>query len=171
MFTFGLLYIIFYILILLSLFLLLFLFIPLNILTAWSLTSYLVFIQKYTNMKGLFFFLIFALTGLPPVGLFFVKFNILAFLLYQTNPGFMFILFLVFFLNMLYYIQLFNIKNFKHKVYHQITPVVLRQWAFDSKFANASRLNYHFLYSIITVLFFISLSIFLYVDLFLFIKS
>ena len=83
-----------------------------------STTNLMIFIQRYVPLKNLIFFLIFTLTGLPPFGLFFVKFNLLAFVLYQTHFFFVIILFLMFFLNMLFYVQLFNFRNFKKKTYH-----------------------------------------------------
>lgn len=118
-------YIYFYIFTILTLLVLSFVYLPIALLTQFSATTYLVTIQKYTNLKGLFFFCIFILTGLPPVGLFFVKFNIFLFLLYQTHFILVVVLFLVFFLNMLYYIQLFNVKNYKKPIYAVIKPAIL----------------------------------------------
>lgn len=118
MFTFSLLYVFMYLFIFLGLLALVFTQIPTYAFINLSTTNLMVFIQRYLPLKNLMFFLIFTLTGLPPFGLFFVKFNLLAFVLYQTHFFFVLILFLMFFLNMLYYVQLFNFRNFKKKTYH-----------------------------------------------------
>lgn len=118
MFTLGICYLIIYSLLILSLFSISFIKFPIYCLTEWSVSTFLIFINRYTKVKELFLFFIFSLTGLPPVGLFFVKFNILTFIFYQTHIIIIIILFIMFFLNMLYYAQLFNIKNFKKNIYH-----------------------------------------------------
>lgn len=110
-----------YLFIFLSLLALIFTQIPLYVFTNYSTTNLMIFIQKYVPLKNLIFFLIFALTGLPPFGLFFVKFNLLTFILYQTHFFLIIVVFLMFFLNMLYYVQLFNFRNFKKKSYHEFT--------------------------------------------------
>ena len=122
MFTLGLAYVLVYLFTFLSLLILAFNQMPIQFLTQLSTSTFLVILQKYTNFKGLFLALIFALTGLPPVGLFFVKFNILAFVLYQTHIVVMLGLFFVFFLNMLFYMQIFNTKNSKSRVYSVMNP-------------------------------------------------
>ena len=126
MFTFSLLYVFTYLCIFLSLLVLAFTQLPLHVLTHLSLPNFVVFLQKYIPSKNLFLLLIFSLTGLPPVGLFFVKFNILTFLLYQTHLFVGVILFFMFLLNMLYYTQLFNFKNFNKPLYTVLTPDILR---------------------------------------------
>lgn len=135
MFTFSLLYVFMYLFIFLGLLALLFTQIPTYVLISYSTTNLMVYIQRYVPLKNLIFFLIFALTGLPPFGLFFVKFNLLTFILYQTHFFLAIALFLMFFLNMLYYVQLFNFKNFKKKSYHE----------FDSNLCSKLQLadNYH----------------------------
>lgn len=124
MFTLSLLYVIFYLVTLLALLVFSFSHTPVYALTHMSTTNFIIFIQKYVPTKSLFLFLVFCLTGLPPVGLFFVKFNLLAFILYQTHFFNVVILFLFFFLNMLYYIQLFNFKNFKKPIYNLLNSEV-----------------------------------------------
>lgn len=167
MFTLGLLYVYLYIYIFLSLLLLTFSFIPLQLLTKWSLTFYLAFLQKYTNIKNLFFFLIFSLTGLPPVGLFFVKFNILSFVLYQTHFLLIIFLFLIFLLNMFYYIQIFNIKNFKVNIYSNLNSSIFQVWSTDSNINYGNYNSYHYTYFIVSVLGVIVCTIFFYTDLLL----
>lgn len=167
MFTLGLLYIYLYIYIFLSFLLLSFSFVPLQFLTKWSLTSYLIFLQKYTNIKNIFFVLVFSLTGLPPVGLFFIKFNILSFVLYQTHILLIIFLFFIFLLNMLYYIQLLNVKNFKTNIYSNLNSNIFQIWGNDSRVNYGNNINYHHLYFIISTIGFIFCTIFFYTDFFL----
>ncbi len=167
MFTLGLLYIYIYISIFLSFLLLVFSFIPVQFLTKWSLTFYLIFLQKYTNVKNLFFFLVFSLTGLPPVGLFFVKFNILSFVLYQTHIILIIFLFLVFLLNMLFYIQVFNIKNFKINTYSNLNTTIFQVWGNDSRINYGNYFNYYHTYFIVSIIGVVFCTIYIYIDLFL----
>ena len=172
MFTLGLLYVFIYVLVFISLLILSFLPLPIYYLTHHSTTSYLVILQKYTIFKNLFMLLIFVLTGLPPVGLFFVKFNILVFILYQVNLFTLFTLFILFFMNMLYYMQLFNIKNFKKNCYSEINSNIFKIWRNQSE-NNCSLTNYtfyNFLFFINFLLFFIFTLLFTYSDLFFIFK-
>lgn len=169
MFTLGLSYVLVYLFIFLSLLTLSFSQLPIQFLTQLSTSTFLVILQKYTNFKGLFLFLIFALTGLPPVGLFFVKFNILAFVLYQTHLATMVGLFLIFFLNMLFYMQLFNVKNYKKQVYFVMNSDIFTIWQqnFLSKNCKTTYSTYILVLSIITILLFLSLTLFFFADVFL----
>lgn len=125
MFTFSFFYAFMYLFVFLSLLTLAFTQFPLQLLTKYSTSNFFIFLLKYTHTKNLFLFLIFCLTGLPPVGLFFIKFNILSFLLYQNHIFFSIVLFFMFFFNMLYYSQLFNFKNTKKNTYNIVTPSIL----------------------------------------------
>lgn len=125
MFTFSFFYAFMYLFVFLSLLTLAFTQFPLQLLTKYSTSNFFIFLLKYTPTKNLFLFLLFCLTGLPPVGLFFIKFNILAFLLYQNHVFFSLVLFFMFFFNMLYYTQLFNFKNTKKNTYNVVTPTAL----------------------------------------------
>ncbi len=167
MFTIGFLYVYVYIFIFLSLLLLTFSVLPLQLLTRWSLTFYLVFLQKYTNLKTLFFFLIFSLTGLPPVGLFFIKFNVLSYILYQTHALLIIFLFFVFLANMFYYIQILNVKNFKNNIYSNINNSIFQIWNIDSSFHNITYYTYSYINFILLILGIIFSLIFFYSDLFL----
>lgn len=141
MFTFSLLYVFMYLFVFLGLLALMFTQISLHIFTSYSTMSIMLYIQKYIPVKNLIFFLIFALTGLPPFGLFFVKFNILTFVLYQTHFFVIVVLFLMFFLNMLYYAQLFNFKNFKGKTYSRLNEVTFSAIGLSTAF-QATRSTY-----------------------------
>lgn len=169
MFTFVLMYIFFYVFIILSLLILSFVFLPLSFLTQFSLTSYLVIIQKYTAMRGIFFFCVFSLSGLPPVGLFFVKFNIFLFLIYQTHFIFIIVLFFIFLLNMFYYIQLFNVKNFKTPVYAVIKPVIFLNYqeTYNITTLSLNYSKYHLMLFINTFFGLIVLNLLFYSDLYL----
>lgn len=172
MFTLGLLYIFLYILIFIALLILSFITLPLYFLTHYSTTSYLIFLQKYTNLKGIFFMLVFSLTGLPPVGLFFIKFNILTFILYQVNFFVVLTLFLVFFSNMLYYSQLFNVKNYKKNIYNLINSNIFSIWSNQSiSSLNYSNYKYYnFVFFINYILSFVCILLFVYSDIFFIFK-
>lgn len=169
MFTFSLLYVSFYLCIFVSLLVVMMTHIPMYLLAHQSLTNIMVFIQKYIPSKNLIFFLIFSLTGLPPFGLFFVKFNILTFVLYQTHVFFIVILFFMFFLNMLYYAQLFNFKNFKKNSYHIITTDLLSKLGTSVYHHNqkTSYTTYSLTVTIISILFCLIFSFLLFSDFFL----
>jgi formate hydrogenlyase subunit 3/multisubunit Na+/H+ antiporter MnhD subunit len=172
MFTLSLLYVYIYILIFISLLILSFISLPTYFLTHYSTTSYLVFLQKYTTIKNIFLMLIFSLTGLPPVGLFFIKFNILTFILYQVNFFLIIILFILFFSNMLYYSQLFTTKNYKKHIYNNLNSNVFKVWSNDSinTLNFSSYRHYNFIFLINFILFFIFTVLFVYADLFFIFK-
>jgi hypothetical protein len=132
MFTLTLLYIIFYLLTVLSLLILIFSQTPIYLITHLSITNFMVFIQKYKVEKTIYLWLFFCLTGLPPVGLFFIKFNIFFFLLYQTHFLNIILIFFFFFFNMLYYLQVFNFRNFKKPMYCILTPKIFNVWGTNS---------------------------------------
>ena len=128
MFTLGFLYLFFYITFMFILFCLAFINFPIQFLTQWSTSTFLIYISRYFKLKEVFFFIIFSLTGLPPVGLFFVKFNILSLLFYQSHIFVISLLFITFFLNILYYAQIFNLKNFKKNSYNFLTENIFLIW-------------------------------------------
>lgn len=76
-----------------------------------SLSSLLSNINTFNKLKSPILTLLVSLSGLPPFFLFFIKFNILTYILFTLNPIISFFVFLVLFLNMLYYIQIFFFKN------------------------------------------------------------
>ncbi len=166
MFTLGILYLYIYIVSIFCIFCISFTFFPLNILTQFSLPSFLFFLNKYTKVKEIFYFLVFILTGLPPFGLFFVKFNILSFLLYQTSFFCLIIIFFLYFLNMLYYSQIFNLKNYKKKSLLIIDNNFFATWDknFNAEFYLDTYKNYQLVVKIITVCLLFSISIILYTD-------
>lgn len=169
MFTFSLLYTIFYLYIVLALLVFTFTQMPIYMLTHLSTTNFIIFLQKYIPGKTLFLFLVFTLTGLPPVGLFFVKFNIFAFVLYQTHIYVICSLFLLFFLNMLYYTQLFNFKNFKKPIYHVIDTKVFSVWGQNGFFKSfiTTYKTYNSTLFIVNVLLFLILAFLFFSDYFL----
>ena len=167
MFTFSLLYVFTYLCVFLSLLVLAFTQLPLRILTHLSLPNFIIFLQKYIPSKNLFLLLIFSLTGLPPVGLFFVKFNILTFLLYQTHLFVGIVLFLMFLLNMLYYAQIFNFKNFNKPLYSSLTPDMLKAWYSERGMGVSSYNTYHLTLMVVNVLIFVMLGIIIFSDYFL----
>lgn len=170
MFTLSLLYVFTYLCVFLSLLILAFTQLPLRVLTHMSLPNFIVFLQKYIPSKNLFLLLVFSLTGLPPVGLFFVKFNILTFLLYQTHLFIGIALFFMFLLNMLYYAQLFNFKNFNKPIYTLITPDVLKSWYTDYSQWGSTYNTYQLTLTVVNILIFVMLGIIIFNDYFLIIN-
>jgi len=76
-----------------------------------SITYLLIYILKFTKLKYLILLLFISLAGLPPFIMFFIKFNYLINLLYKLNFILILCIFLIFFFNMLFYIQIFFHKN------------------------------------------------------------
>lgn len=169
MFTFSLLYVFMYLFIFLALLALVFTQLPTYAFINLSTTNLMIFIQRYVPLKNLIFFLIFTLTGLPPFGLFFVKFNLLAFVLYQTHFFFVIILFLMFFLNMLFYVQLFNFRNFKKKTYHTFNASFFSKLNDGKSFSTQKTTykTYTLVLFIVNVLFCLIFSILFFNDFFL----
>ena len=138
MFTFSIIYVFFYLLMFLSIFFFLFTQIPFHIITHFSIPNVMIFLQKYKYLSFFYFWLLFMLTGLPPFGLFFVKFNIFFFILYNTNLISIVFIFLFFLFNMLFYLQVFNFKNFKKNNYHVVTPEIFVLWKDNQNFTTYS---------------------------------
>ncbi len=156
-FTLALIYIVFYLVIFLAILLLIFSQIPLNLLMNFSISNFMIFLKKYTPTSPLYLWLLFCLTGLPPVGLFLVKFNIFFVILYQVHMFIVILLFLFFFFTMLFYIQVFTVRNFKLPMYYLVTPKIFETWA-TSNFYKSYMSTYN-TYS--TVLFVVSILMFL----------
>ena len=169
MFTLSLVYVVFYLFIFLSILIVSLSQLPIVILTQLSTTNFMIFIQKYTRVKSLYLWLFFSLTGLPPVGLFFIKFNIFFLILYQTHIFVIIVLFLLFFLNMLYYAQLFNFRNFKKPIYHLMSPNFVFSWykseIIHSQFTTYN--TYRLILTTVNTLIFITLMLFFFSDYFL----
>lgn len=171
MFTFSLLYVILYLYIFLALLVLTFSQLPIYILTHFSTPNVLVFIQKYKPSKNLYYWLFFSLTGLPPVGLFFVKFNIFFYVLYQSHILIICMLFLVFFLNMLYYMQLFGFRNSKRELYSVINPAMITMCVGDSAWRSLSTYNtYYFTLLTVNVLLVLILTVIFFADYYLIVQ-
>lgn len=78
------------------------------------LISLLNFLKKYTKFTPIILFLFF-LTGLPPVGFFFIKLNLLLNLFSNLNIVIYVLVFLNILLTMFFYLQIFTISNKKLK--------------------------------------------------------
>ena len=83
-----------------------------NIITIQNLylTAILNILKKYTKLSPLLLFFFF-LTGLPPVGFFFIKFNLLLNLFNNLNFVIYFFIFINILLTMFFYLQVFTISN------------------------------------------------------------
>jgi len=70
------------------------------------------FIIKFSKLKSIYYALLLSLAGLPPFLLFFVKANYIISFIGSVNFYCSLIIFLCFFLNMLFYTQLYLQKNY-----------------------------------------------------------
>ena len=111
-FTIIFFYIFFYILTLYTLFSLLLVFTPLSLYTKFSLYTLFNYLKLYTTHYFLIYTIFLVFSGLPPTIFFFLKVNILIFILNYINTFFLFFIFLSFFLSTLFYLKIFSYKNF-----------------------------------------------------------
>jgi hypothetical protein len=86
--------------------------------------------------------------------------------LYQTSFFCLIIIFFLYFLNMLYYSQIFNLKNYKKKSLLIIDNNFFVTWDknFNAEFYLDTYKNYQLIVKIITVCLLFSISIILYTD-------
>jgi hypothetical protein len=165
MFTFSIIYVVFYLLIFLSICFFLFTQIPFYVITHFSIPNVMIFLQKYKYLSFFYFWLLFMLTGLPPFGLFFVKFNIFFFILHNTNIISIVLIFFFFFFNMLFYLQVFNFKNFKKNNYHLVTPEIFLLWKDNHNFTTYS--TYSIVKFSVNILFFLFFMFLFFADYYL----
>ena len=178
--TFFFIYLLFYFLVLWSFLLSLVVCVPLFFFSHVSFAVSFSFLKNYTrwNLLILSFFLL--LSGLPPVGLFFIKLNIIVYLLKYWNIFFIILMFLLLFFSMIFYLQVFRFR----KGWTNLR--ILFQGSFYSTNAN-SRLNqslnlttpfkpllvegdfylYNIVYLLFIICFFLFFSIFFITDLYL----
>lgn len=135
-----------------------------------SLTLLLNIIRKYTHW-GIPYFLIFALSGLPPVGLFFIKINFIYYLMYNIGIFNIIIIFINLLLSMIFYLQIFNTGN---KSIHYTTQTI----NIFKKSANnpnnsyiSSSFTYNIYYLFIFLFFFNFFFIFFFCDFYLIINQ
>ena len=81
-----------------------------------TLPQIILYISKFSNLKTTYIGLILALTGIPPFLLFFIKFNYLIEAVSRVSIVSIILIFFIFLLNMLYYIQVFIVKNVNFKI-------------------------------------------------------
>lgn len=168
MITFSLMYLLFYCLIFLSLLLLSFLAIPSTFLTQFSLSVYFTIMQKYTNYKFIVNYNFLVLTGLPPFSLFLIKFNILTYIMYSNHVTVTILMFITLLLNMFYYAQIFNNKNYKTAVYPLLTRTIFKGYSYTHKNFQKATYSYYFVNLFLVNSFICTfLSIFLYTEFFL----
>lgn len=117
-----------------------------------SLQYIFYFLLKYNKLKSIILLLFLSLSGLPPFILFFIKFNYLINLLNYTNFIIIITVFIIFFLNMLFYIQIFFFKNININIVVKKNKNVF--------------LNFFNLYYIVFYLFLIFFSIFFFTDIY-----
>ena len=168
MLTLSLLYVYLYISCLVALFYLLTCLVPLNYFINYSLSIFITFLKKYTTFQPIFFGIFICLCGLPPVGLFLIKFNILSYVISYNHFITILILYIVFLLNMFYYLQVFNFKNNKSRLIELINNNIFKIWnkhsynyLFNLKFS-----TYYFYFYFIFFLFFFFFFIWFITDFF-----
>ena len=124
-----------------------------NNITSTSLPYLIYFINKYSKLKPLYYGLILNLVGIPPFLFFFIKFNFLILILPKVSFFIFYILFLMLFLHMIFYIQGLYLKNF---------TVDLKNIKFTNK-----KIGYNTVYCIIFFLLLSYLSVFFFIDLYI----
>lgn len=169
MITFGILYIFTYITIMMSIKTLLTKFIPVTLLASYSLPNYFIFINRYSIAKNTILLQFFFLSGIPPFGLFFIKLNLFSYLLYQIHIAFIVLFYILFFVNMIFYIQVFNFKNFKKNIYFLVHTTFFKTIVKTIKFKYyySTYLTFKSLYLILLTSFILMFSIYFYVDFYL----
>ena len=120
-----------------------------------SLPYIIYFINKFSKLKPLYYGLILNLVGIPPFLFFFIKFNFLIHMLPKVSFFIFYILFLILFLHMIFYIQGLYLKNIK---------IDLSIVKFNHKV-----INFNTIFFIVFFLLLSYLSIFFFIDLFIFI--
>lgn len=82
------------------------------------------YIIKFCKMKYIYYLLLISLAGLPPFLLFFIKSNFIVNVMGSVNFYCTLFIFLCYFLNMLFYMQMFIQKNFNFDeiefIYHKV---------------------------------------------------
>jgi len=116
------------------------------------------FINKFSKFKVLYLLLLLSLSGLPPFFLFLVKTNILISILNKSNILDICFIFIIFFLNMLFYVQIFYNKNINYSI------------KIENNKKNVKNINFKLYYSIIFLLIFLIFSVFFFIDIFFILK-
>lgn len=121
-----------------------------------SFSQTVLHVLKYSKLKPLFYGLFLLLTGIPPFFLFYIKFNYLIEVTWHLNIILIGFIFLFFFLNMLYYIQLFVVRN---------TNILL-----NTKIVKKQRIKYNIIFFITFVVFMQIFGIFFLTDIYMFLN-
>lgn len=124
-----------------------------NLTTLPQITLY---IMTFSKLRTTYFGLILALTGIPPFLLFFVKFNYLIEALSRVSIVSIILIFFLFLLNMLYYIQIFIVKNVTLKI--------------DTLILTKKKVDYKLIFFINLLLMLYLLSVFFVTDIYMFIN-
>ena len=82
-----------------------------NKITRVSLPHMILYIIKFSKLKNIYYALILNLTGIPPFLLFFVKVHYLIVAFSKVSFIMFYIIFLILYLNMIYYLQGLYLKN------------------------------------------------------------
>ena len=111
------------------------------------------YMTKFSKLKFIYYGLVLNLTGIPPFIFFFIKFNFLINIFSKLNFILFYIVFLILFLNIIYYIQSFYLKN---------TNLVFKYVKLKK-----NKIKINLILFIVIYLFISYLSIFFYPDLYL----
>lgn len=129
--------------------------------------TYLLNILKIYTKNNPIIYLLFILSGLPPVSFFFVKFNFLITCYHNTN---IFVLMLIFFnilLSMFFYLQIFNTGNNMLKVPVKTLLLLKNNKILQKQKFSHSIKNYRFFMQCVFLIFFNFFFIIYFVDLFI----
>ena len=118
-----------------------------------SFSQTVLHILRYSKLKTLFYGLFLLLTGIPPFFLFYIKLNYLIEVTGHLNIILIIFIFLFFFLNMLYYVQLFVVRN---------TNISL-----NTKIVKKQKLKYNIIFFIVFILFIQVFGVFFLTDIYL----
>lgn len=107
----ALLYLFFYTLTLITLLIFFFEYISKTNIYTVSLTKFTIWIQQYTQASYLYSLILISFSGLPPVALFFIKFQIIINCIVYWDFFVTTLIFIFFFINMIFYLQFFKFKT------------------------------------------------------------
>lgn len=116
--TFSYYYLSMYSITVIAVFILIFNLVPMSFMKNYSIQLLISYLTLYVPLSRYFFLLVITLTGLPPVGLFLIKFNIISLLMLHTSTNFSGFVFVLFLLNIIFYSQLLLIKNLTLNIFY-----------------------------------------------------
>lgn len=133
-----------------------------------SLNTLIMWLHYYTQTSYIYYFLILLLSGLPPVALFFIKLQIILQCIVFWDIFLLLSIFLIFFINMLFYLQFFKVKPHWLYLFEIFTTFKLNSKILNNKVLKFNgKLYYKLKFIIHGLIFFSIFSIFWAQDIFL----